>query len=60
MIIYPAAVIAHWPGKDTPACVEHAEKIAALADALGFNVSFTPCTGGETCANCQNEEEKLR
>jgi len=50
-----AKVIIHWPGKDTPACTRHAERLAALAGMLGFHVAMTPCDPGVPCINCINE-----
>jgi hypothetical protein len=61
--ITPALVIVHWPGKDTPACIEHAEKLVALGRAMGFGVSVTPFIQGPdepmiACKNCENEAKK--
>jgi hypothetical protein len=53
-----ATMIAHWPGQDTPACDDHAKKIAAVAIAMGFQLSLTPSTVDELCANCVNEARK--
>ncbi len=47
--------IVHWPGKDTPACLEHAEKLKALGRVMGFAVSSTPWPAGGVCKNCENE-----
>jgi hypothetical protein len=54
----PAIVIAHWPGKDVPACLEHAQKLKTLAAHLGFGLSMTPALNGENCTNCENEARK--
>jgi hypothetical protein len=54
----PAIEIIHWPGKDTPACEEHAAKLKSLGQFMGFAVSSTPCLTAEVCANCENEEKK--
>ena len=52
-----ATQIVHWPGKDVPVCDDHRRKLIALASAMGFPVSCTPCV--ETiCTNCQNEVER--
>jgi hypothetical protein len=51
----PANAIVHWPGKDTPACWRHIEKLKTLADTLGFALSITPAAQGDTCKNCENE-----
>lgn len=53
-----ASLIVHWPGKDTPACVDHAVKLAKLAISMGFAVSSTPCEDETECANCANEAAK--
>lgn len=56
-----AVVMVHWPGKDTPACIEHALKLERAALAMGFTVSATPLTGTDEevpCANCENEAKK--
>jgi hypothetical protein len=31
--------IVHWPGKDVPACAEHAAKLRAVGQAMGFAVA---------------------
>lgn len=54
----PALVIVHWPGKDIPACLDHATKLKAVANTLGFFVSMTPSSGDEMCTNCENEAKK--
>jgi hypothetical protein len=48
----PATQLVHWPGKDIPACDEHAVRIVQLAAAMGFVVSSTPCTDDLMCLNC--------
>lgn len=50
-----ATEIVHWPGKDVPACEEHAQKLKAFGQAMGFTVSSTPWPAGGTCTNCENE-----
>jgi len=54
-----ATEIVHWPGKDTPACDEHAQKLRALGNFMGFAVSCTPCWTEEACTNCENESRAL-
>ena len=51
-----AIVIVHWPGKDTPACIFHALKLAGVAEVLGFPLSSTPAPEGAVCSNCENEK----
>jgi hypothetical protein len=53
-----ATEIVHWPGQDTPACAEHAEKLKKLGSFMGFAVSSTPWPAGGICANCENETKK--
>lgn len=53
-----AVAIVHWPGKDTPACDEHLNKLVGLGAVLGIRVSWTPCTQGEICTNCENDPKK--
>jgi len=54
-----ATEIVHWPGKDTPACEEHAKKLKALGRAMGITVSSTPWPAeGTICKNCENEAKK--
>lgn len=37
-----------WPGNDESlACLEHAEKLAALANVMGFHLQFIPLTADE-------------
>jgi hypothetical protein len=57
-MIKPATLIVHWPGKDTPACEDHAQKLQSLADVMGFTLSATPCFEEKMCANCENEAKK--
>jgi hypothetical protein len=52
-----ATQIVHWPGKDTPACDEHAQKLRSLGGFMGFAVSCTPAYADEVCMNCENEEK---
>jgi len=49
-----ATQIVHWPGKDTPACDEHLQKLVGLGAVLGIRVSWTPCEP-TVCTNCQTE-----
>jgi hypothetical protein len=44
----------HWPGQDTAACDEHAEKLIALGRWMGFEVTSTPIAY-TPCINCENE-----
>jgi len=53
-----ATEIVHWPGKDTPACEEHAKKLKALGRFMGFEISTTPWPAGGPCTNCENEQKK--
>jgi len=55
-----ATTIVHWPGKDTPACEEHARKLEALAHAMGFLVSASRIIPPTVlfCTNCENERRK--
>lgn len=64
-----ATEIVHWPGKDVPACEEHAKKLKALGATLGIAISSTPVIavllGGLevrddllVCKNCENEAKK--
>ena len=52
--------IAHWPGKDTPVCLDHLKKIVSIGSAMGFRVSVTPLPEDTeiTCTNCDNEAKK--
>jgi len=50
--------IVHWPGKDVPACAEHAAKLRAVGQAMGFAVSSTPWPAGGVCTNCQSEAKR--
>jgi hypothetical protein len=50
--------IVHWPGQDTPACEDHANKLKALGRTLGIIVSSTPWPAGGVCKNCENEANK--
>jgi hypothetical protein len=53
-----ATEIVHWPGKDVPACEEHAAKLKSLGQFMGFPVSSTPWPAGGVCTNCENEAKK--
>lgn len=57
-----ATVIVHWPGKDVPACAEHALKLKALAAHMGFALSITLVDFSQdkelVCSNCKNELAK--
>lgn len=55
--IKSATQMMHWPGKDSPACDDHAEKMRAVGFAMGFYVSSTPCDG-PSCANCMSDHAK--
>ncbi len=53
--------IVHWPGQDTPACDEHAQKLKALGRVMGFTVSSTTIiltiiSPDIVCKNCENEK----
>jgi hypothetical protein len=51
-----ATVIVHWPGKDVPACREHARKLISIGNSIGCPVSVTPLFGDDIeCTNCKNE-----
>jgi len=51
-----ATQIVHWPGKDTPACDEHAAKLRLAAAHMGFFVSSSAIILGKVaCTNCENE-----
>ena len=53
-----ALFIVHWPGKDTPACLDHTTKLQHLAGVLGMALSMTPVDpldGEVFCKNCENE-----
>ena len=53
-----ATQIVHWPGKSTPACDEHTEKLKRLGNMMGFGVSSTLCVEEVECSNCANKEKK--
>ena len=53
----PALFIVHWPGKDTPACEEHALKLVQLGKVMGFAVTSTLCEP-QICTNCENEAKQ--
>jgi hypothetical protein len=53
-----ATQIVHWPGKDTPACDEHARQLKRLGEILMGYVGTTPATKEIACANCENEDKK--
>lgn len=55
-----ATEIVHWPGKEVPACAEHAGALKLVGRALGFTVSSTPWIGGGPCTNCENAKVALR
>jgi hypothetical protein len=53
-----ATQIVHWPGRDTAACDDHANKLRALARGVfGIDVSSTalPPDAEVPCGNCVNE-----
>jgi hypothetical protein len=56
--VTPATLVVHWPGKDVPACIDHAEKLLGLALLMGFSVSTSAAPEGLTCTNCENEKAK--
>ena len=56
-----AMVIVHWPGKDVPACVDHAAKLQKLAEVMGFALSMDVVPWDDedlVCTNCENEARK--
>lgn len=53
-----ATQIVHWPGKEVPACDEHAAQLKGVGDAMGFPVSASPCLSDTECTNCANEAKK--
>jgi len=58
---HPAGFIVHWPGKDVPACAEHAAALTSLALSMGFFVSATATDTEELeCTNCKNEACEVR
>jgi uncharacterized NAD-dependent epimerase/dehydratase family protein len=57
-MVKTAIVVVHWPGKDTPACADHASKLSLLARHIGFTVTMTPCEVEAVCTNCRNDEER--
>ena len=52
--LFKAIVIVHWPGKDTPACLDHALKLQGLAKVMGVPLSCTLVTEEIECTNCLN------
>jgi hypothetical protein len=60
-VTYPAKFIVHWPGKDTPACLDHMTKLKKLSNVMGFALSVTHIVDnieGLECSNCVNEAKK--
>lgn len=55
---HPASVIVHWPTGPVAACVDHAEKLVAMAKLLGSHVGVTPCVVPTACENCVNKSKK--
>ncbi|HEY5056460.1 MAG TPA: hypothetical protein VII58_09880 [Acidobacteriaceae bacterium] len=55
-----ATNIVHWPGRDTFACDLHLRRLIAVAAALCFQLSVTPCPPDleVECGNCANERAK--
>jgi len=54
-----ATQIVHWPGKDTPACDKHAQKLISLGAFMGYIISSTPwIEDGTLCKNCENETKE--
>jgi hypothetical protein len=56
--ITKAVYLVHWPGKATPACDAHLEKLFGLATVLGFQLTWTPLVEEMECANCASEAKK--
>lgn len=57
--LQPAIYIAHWPGKDTPVCEDHLQKLVGLSAVLGLSLSWTPCES-TVCTNCERESSRKR
>jgi hypothetical protein len=55
-----AKYIAHWPGKDTPVCDVHKEKMNGIAMMMGMPITCTklPDDSDLLCTNCVNESKK--
>jgi len=54
-----ATEIVHWPGQDTPACEEHAQKLKALGRFMGIIVSSTPWPAdGTICKELRERSEE--
>ena len=49
-----------WAGRDESyCCLEHAQGIKTIADAIGYYVQFIPLSGNEQMdKTCQNEVEE--
>ena len=54
---FPATKIAHWPGRDTACCDEHAVQIQGVGKVIGYPVSFTAAPEGAQCDNCINSNK---
>lgn len=53
-----AALIAHWPGQDTPVCEKHLRGLKNVWGIIGVGeLSTTPCLP-TTCSNCENESKE--
>jgi hypothetical protein len=52
--VHKATVTAHWPGKSVNVCSCHAAILLGMADAMGFDLSWTEYTGSDNCINCVN------
>lgn len=51
--------IGHWPSQDVPCCEKHAEKMAAVGQALGMRISFSDTDDDELiCPNCTHSERE--
>jgi hypothetical protein len=52
-----ATQIVHWPGKDTAACDDHANKLRVVSGVLGVALSSTaiPSDAEVLCENCVHE-----
>lgn len=57
-IQFPAVVMVHTPSGPTPACENHAMKLAKLFHYLGAHVNTTPLESEMECANCVNQQKK--
>ena len=53
-----ATLIVHWPGKEVPACAQHAIKLMRIGEHMGCPVSVDFYYGELPCTNCENEAKK--